>query len=698
MPSPVRVPIALALLTTGGIGPLLAHGSVRDADGAAAALEEIVVTASLLGETRAEIPASTTVLTAATLESAGLQHIGDVLGLVPNLNWSGGTSRPRFFQLRGVGELEQYQGAPNPSVGFLLDEIDLSGIGMPATLFDTEQVEVLRGPQGTRFGANALAGLVKVTTREATPTPEFAVEGTYGDYGTEAAGVVAGGALGEAGSAWRLAGQRFRSDGFMRNTFLDRDDTNGRDETTARARLRLELPASWQADVAALYVDLDNGFDAFTLDDSRRTLSDRPGRDAQRTRGGSLRLEGPAGGLELRSATAYARSDSVYSFDGDWGNDAYWGEFAPYDYFSNYARERTSASQDLRIAGRGERSQWVAGLYALRLTEDALQRDEFAGAPSREPLASEYDATSVAAYGEAQWRLGPGSLELTAGLRAEQRTADYVDSDGARFDPRDTMVGGQLSISGATGDTARWYATVARGYKAGGFNIGQAVPDDRRPFDPEYLWNVEAGVRATSSDARLAGEVSVFHMWREQQQVATSFQLVPGDPLSYVFYTDNAARGRNYGLEAAGTWRPRDRLALQATLGLLASEYLGYRYGERDLDGRDQAHAPNWQYSLSAQWGGSEGWRARADLFGSDAFYFDASHDQRSDPYALLNLRGGYARGAWSVDAWVRNATDEDYAVRGFYFGLEPPDFANELYVQHGEGRLVGITINWRWQ
>jgi outer membrane receptor protein involved in Fe transport len=698
MPRPVCArPRSVAVTALGVLAPAIVIAAAGPAD-PASGLEEIVVTASLLGETQSRIAASTTVLTAETLQSAGLQHFGDVLGLVPNLNWSGGTSRPRFFQLRGIGELEQYQGAPNPSVGFLLDEIDLSGIGMPATLFDTEQVEVLRGPQGTRFGANALAGLIKVKTRDATPTPEFEVEGTYGDHDTVSLGAVAGGAVGQDGSAWRIAGQRYRSDGFMRNVWLDRDDTNGRDESTLRGKLRVALPADWQADVAALYVDLDNGFDAFVPDNSRRTLSDRPGRDAQRTRGGSLTLAGPAVGLMLTSSTAYAGSDSVYSFDGDWGNDPYWGEFAPYDYFSNYQRERTTVTQDLRVAGTGGAMHWVAGLYALRLAEDTLQRDEFAGVPWREPLASEYDATSLAAYGESRWRPGEGSVEVTAGLRLEQRDADYEDSDGASFDPRDTMLGGQLSIAGPAGDTARWYATVARGYKAGGFNIGQAVPADRRQFEPEFLWNVEGGLRATTRDARFGGEVSVFHMWREQQQVATSFQLDPGDPLSYVFYTDNAARGRNYGLEASGQWRPLDRLALQATLGLLASEYVDYRYDSRDLDGRDQAHAPNWQYSLSAQWGGAEGWRARADLFGSDAFYFDASHDQRSEPYALLNLRAGYARGAWSADAWVRNVTDETYAVRGFYFGLEPPDFPDRLYVQRGEGRLIGFTVQWRWQ
>src|SRR5512134_4186012 len=181
MPRPVCARLrSVAVTALGVLAPAIVTAAAGPAD-TTSGLEEIVVTASLLGETQSRIAASTTVLTAQTLASAGLQHFGDVLGLVPNLNWSGGTSRPRFFQLRGIGELEQYQGAPNPSVGFLLDEIDLSGIGMPATLFDTEQVEVLRGPQGTRFGANALAGLIKVNTRDATPTPEFAVEGTYGD-------------------------------------------------------------------------------------------------------------------------------------------------------------------------------------------------------------------------------------------------------------------------------------------------------------------------------------------------------------------------------------------------------------------------------------------------------------------------------------------------------------------------------------
>ena len=124
-------------------------------------------------------PVSITVLNERTLQDAGRQHFEDVLAAVPNLNWAGGTSRPRFFQIRGIGEREQYEGAPNPSVGFLIDDIDFSGIGMPATLFDVGRIEVLRGPQGMRYGANALAGLIVMRGQEPADELGFATEASY---------------------------------------------------------------------------------------------------------------------------------------------------------------------------------------------------------------------------------------------------------------------------------------------------------------------------------------------------------------------------------------------------------------------------------------------------------------------------------------------------------------------------------------
>jgi iron complex outermembrane recepter protein len=654
-------------------------------------LQEVIVTASLRRDRLAELPASVTVLDRATIAAAGLQHLQDLLPLVPNLNWASGASRPRYFQLRGIGETDQWQGAPNPSVGFLIDGMDFSGIGMPATLFDLGQVEVLRGPQGTTYGANALAGLINLNTRRARRDPEARLELTGGEYASVAAGAVVGGALGPR-SAGRFVAQRYRSDGFRENAFLGRDDTNGFDETTLRGRLALEPLPTLELDVSALWVDMDNGYDGFSLDNSRRTFSDQPGRDAQLSRGLSVALDWSGHeAFELRSVSAWTDSDIVYAFDGDWGFDP------GYDFTSRFLRRHRTLSQDLRLLSRAREEDvdgwaWLGGLYALDVLETNDQLDLFDGDVFR-ALQSRYAASSVAAYGQVEWR--PDSRwRLTAGLRGERRAARYRDSDGSAFAPRDRMIGGHLATEFAARPERIGYLTLSRGYKAGGFNIGPLVPDQRRLFAPEYLRSAELGLRTKHAAGQLSFDAALFYMERTDLQVATSAQLDPGDPLSFIFVTDNAARGANYGAEVAAAWRPTGPLQVAGTLGLLRSRYIGYRVGDRDLDGRDQAHAPRWQYSVSLEYRRPRGLYARADLQGVDAFYFSESHDERSRSYRLLNLRAGYDGGRWDASLWLRNALDADHAQRGFYFGNEPPDFPEKLYVQPGDPRQAGITVS----
>src|SRR3984885_9333060 len=177
-------------------------------------LDEIIVTATLRSVPLEETPGSVSVLTGTALHDAGQQHFEDVLPLVPNLNWAGDTSRPRYFQIRGIGELQQYQGAPNPSVAFLIDDIDFSGLGSAATLFDVDRIEVLHGPQGTLYGANALAGLIYV--RSAEPADSFGARAELdaGDYGERSYGAVISGPVSDLDSGFRLAVQRYTSDGF----------------------------------------------------------------------------------------------------------------------------------------------------------------------------------------------------------------------------------------------------------------------------------------------------------------------------------------------------------------------------------------------------------------------------------------------------------------------------------------------------
>jgi outer membrane receptor protein involved in Fe transport len=669
-------------------------------------LDEVVVTANLRDRELRDLPASATVLDAHTLQVAGVQHFQDVLALVPNLNWSAGTSRPRFFQLRGIGELEQWQGAPNPSVGFLIDGVDFSGVGMPATLSDVERIEVLRGPQGTAYGANALAGLIAINTRNPQRDPELNANITVGDYGTYGANGVLGGPVGEGDAAWRLVAGSYRSDGFRHDAYLHRDDTNGYDETSARFKLHAQPAESLSADFTAMWVDLDNGYDAFSIDNSRTTLSDKPGQDTQLARALAMRLDySGAESFDVVSRTTFGTSRSVYSFDGDWGNDAAWGVNAPYDYFQRFDRQRRTLSQDLRLISRanvdhGGTFAWLAGVYALRTDEDVQQHDLYHDLQFGDGdllRSSVYRATNLAAYGELEWRLGEATV-LAAGARGERRSADYRDTEGAAFSPDENMFGGSLSLRRAFGERVNAYLTFARGYKAGGFNIGALVPADHRSYDTETLHSLELGARASSADDSLSGDVALFYMRRKDQQVPTGEQLEPGNPLSFVLFTDNAARGENYGVETTLRWQPVSAWLLDLRAAILETQYLGYEFGDRNLDGREQAHAPQYQYDLGVEYHGVHGVFARIDFAGLDDFYFDATHDERAPSRMLTNLKAGYARDRWRAEVWIRNMFDRYYSQRGFRFGNEPPDFIPTRYVQAGDPRHAGLTVTYTFR
>ncbi len=680
-------------------------------------MEEIVVTSQLRATGLAELPTSITLLDAETLEAASLQHFEELTLLVPNLNWSGEGTRARYFQLRGVGELEQYEGAPNPSVGFLVDDIDFSAIGGIATLFDVDRVEVLRGPQGTRYGANALGGLVYVRSAGPTDTPEARIEASGGDDGTLALGLAAGGPVPGAGGqlGYRLALQQYASDGFRDNVYLGRDDTNERDELTARGKLRWQPSDDFRAELTGLYVDLDNGYDAFAIDNGLTTYADQPGRDAQQTVAAAARLElDLATAARLVSLTSWARSDIDFGFDADWGNEEFWAPYG-YDFTQAFDRERRTWSQELRLLSGPDgrlagRLDWVLGLYALGLDETNRRVDQgryddgsFCTPCLLDVTAdSDYAADSFAVFGEASWPLDERTT-LAAGLRWERRAADYADTGGNDFAPTDRMLGGELSLTRELAPGLSAYARIARGYKAGGFNLGFAgldfddlelnVGPEQIEYDPEYLWNYELGLRGDG--ARWTGELTLFWQDREDLQIRIPVQLRAGDPTTFLFFTDNAEAGTSYGLEASGELALSDWLTLHASLGLLETEVDRFS-ADPGLAGRALAHAPRYQYHLGATLGSPGGWFARLDLGGRDRFYFDYGHDQRSDAYALVDLRTGWAGERWRVELWARNLFDEAYAVRGFFFGNEPPDFPEKLYVRLGDPRHVGLTVSWR--
>jgi iron complex outermembrane recepter protein len=692
------------LFATAAAAPLAAASDTPGQE-----LDEIIVTASLRSTNVADLPQSVTVLGRDTLRDAGVQHFGDVLGLIPDLNWAAGTSRPRFFQLRGIGEVEQYQGAPNPSVGFLIDDIDFSGVGMPATLFDTQQIEVLRGPQGTTYGANALAGLISVRTVEPGNEFELNTEITGANYDTRAASLAVGDGFADGNAGWRLVAQQYLSDGFRHDAYLNENSTNGYDEGTLRGKLRWQISDSLRADLTLMHVNIDNGYDAWSIYNTYTTYSNQPGRDAQRSDGLSLRLSATLAGLgELRSVTSAANSKILYSFDGDWGNDTLWGPYAPYDYFQSDDRTRRTLAQDLRLVGDPSRAlfgriRWLAGIYALRLTEaDHLvytYDDQYYGAGSS-GLESQYRATNVALYGSLEADLGARTM-LSGGLRLEQRDARYADSADIQTpfpNQHNHMAGGNLSWQRVLGGAEHLYVTLARGYKGGGFNIGSEILAEQRSFGPESLWSLETGLKYAQPSSPLELQADLFYMRRQNMQVYLSEQLQQNNPLAYVFYTQNASDGENLGLEGEASYHIDARWQLSGSISLLRTRYLDVTglFGDLGLDGRAQPLAPGYKLSAALEYRHPAGWFARLDASALDSFYYYTSDAQTSRAYSLENVRAGYQTGSWTASLWIRNLFDARYAQQGFYFGLIPPNFPNQSFLQLGDPRQIGITIDYR--
>jgi len=690
----------LFLLTAAAALPLstVAETAAQSSAARAEVVEEIVVTAEFRATDISNLAGSASVIRP-NEDGTTVQHLEEVLTRAPNVNFASGASRGRFIQIRGIGERGQFSDPLNSSVGLIVDGVDLSGIGTAATLFDVSQVEVLRGPQGTLYGANALAGLINVVTNGPTAYHSGSVRLDAGDYDARGLGVILSGPLGEQ-LGYRIAAQQYRDDGFTDNDFLGRDDTSERDEGSYRAKL------TWQGDHAGLAlslgrIDIDNGYDAFSLDNNRTTLSDEPGGDRQETDYAAVKLDWSLGERVLLQATyGYAGSDVDYGYDEDW---TFTG-FDPIGYTSTdrYLRERDTHTLDMRLLsqpGQGFGNgawDWVVGLYHLRQDVDLERRYTFLPGP----FTSQFEIDRWAVYGEVSRPLGD-AWRLTLGGRFEQHESKYDDVYGVSFNPDDDLFGGRVVIERELADGSLLYAAVTQGYKAGGFNTDGSLVADLRLYDPETLWNVELGYKATLINERLNLRASLFRMQREDIQISTSTErpIAGSSAVEFIEYTGNAAEGFNQGIEAELTFAATDRLTLFANVGWLDTEFEDYVDNSgRDLDGREQAHAPAYQFFAGAQLQLTEAWTVRIEVEGKDEYFFSNSHAAKSDAYELINASIGYRTERYSVRLWGRNLGDEDYFVRGFLFGNDPRDFyAARPFTQLGEPRQYGLTVQVNW-
>ncbi|WP_330147110.1 TonB-dependent receptor [Shewanella oncorhynchi] len=712
-----RAPLALAIAAALST-PVFAQTDAIDKPDPSTEMEVMVVTADFRSSSLEKMPSSITVIDSQKIQDESAQHFEDLLNSIANFNWSGGSSRPKYFQIRGVGEQEQYQGAPNSSVGYIIDDIDLSGIGMVSSMYDLQQVEVLRGPQGTRYGANALAGLIYLKSNDPTDVFEHGGEVSLGDDDLRTFSGFSSGPLTDSGKLlYRVSMQQHQQNGYHDNLYLDRDDTNGRDEFSGRAKLRWYATDDLQFDLTVLHADFDNGYDVWSLTNSpTQTTSDQPGVDSQRTTGAGFKATySGAENFELTSLTSFANTDHHYSYDGDWANSEYWaskqcnddnGNLAPcqYDYFWDKTGQRKTVSQEFRLSsteqGRifAESTDWLLGVYAMNLKEDNQLYSEY-NTSLDEVLDSEYEATNYALFGQLDTDLG-SNYALSVGLRLERRNSHYSDTNNDNFDPSETMWGGHIAVSKVLNDSHNAYVRVARGYKAGGFNMTLPVElNDKKEFSTETLYNYEIGLKSHWLAGLIDTNLALFYMDRQDQQVAAS-QQDPDKPQRFILFTENAGSSNNYGAELDATWYATDNLQVYSSLGWLETAYGDYQYQDKygtevDLTGRDLAHSPHLTYSLGGTYRANSGWFANLNLSGKSEFYYSDSNESRSEPYTIVNARVGYEASTWSAYLWGRNLFNEEYGVRGFYFGNEPDNgWAEKQYVRYGDPRQIGVTFN----
>ncbi|MGL4475257.1 MAG: TonB-dependent receptor, partial [Shewanella sp.] len=361
----------------------------------------------------------------------------------------------------------------------------------------------------------------------------------------------AGGSLNQDDSLLgRISVQTHQQDGFMENSYLGRDDTNKRDETSVKAKLRWYINDDLQADLTLLHGNFDNGYDVWSLDSNGTyTHTDQPGVDTQTTNGAALKLSWQADPrFSIESISSFTDTKQRHAYDGDWSNSEYWqqlecavyddgGTFigmAPcvYDSWWDKTAKRQNFSQDVRIlsddAGRifAGTTDWLFGLYFNRLTEDNLLGEEYNGWDSS--WLSNYEALKLSAFGQLDTYIN--KFHYSVGLRIEQWQADYSDSNDEVYSPDATLFGGHISVGYQISDEQQLYAKVARGYKAGGFNVGldlATYPElsDYIGYEAETLYNYEIGHSGNWLNGDMNTRVSLFFMDRQDQQVDASIQV-----------------------------------------------------------------------------------------------------------------------------------------------------------------------------
>ncbi len=537
----------------------------------------------------------------------------------------------------------------------------------------------MRGPQGTLFGKNTVAGAISLTSKKPSEDRHGSVELALGnDNLTSVTGMFNTPIIDDKLYAKLMVNDRQR-DGYRTNVY-NGDDLNGLDDQSARLQLRWLMDSGEVNFSVDKTRDITNGISTESVNDSVAPKKFEINSDEELIQN----IEGHGAGLtidytlandfELTLISGYRETDYIYNNDED---------FSHLDVAHSTTTEKSEHfSQELRLASpANDTYDYVLGLFYFeqsnQSSSSAIGGPLFPNPNTFVTVPAEVDVTSVAAFFHGNYRIND-QWSLTGGLRYtyEEKDLQYTITDtiglftnGSLDDDRDAEdVSPKIGVNYFLDDNTMFYANYAKSFKSGGWNVDFISSFDNVAFDDEQVDAYELGVKSTLADGRVRLNMALYSSKYSDFQV---FQFVPISTGGTVLTITNAGEVTAKGFEADVNWAVSENITLWATYGYSDSVFDEFKDGggpSIDYDGNDTVDAPSYSYSLGLEYvqplGTLGDFVASLDYSYRDKFYTNPNNFEENavDGYDLVNARIGVdsAEGDWSVFLWAKNLADAD--------------------------------------
>ncbi|GAB7554500.1 TonB-dependent receptor [Novosphingobium sp. 11B] len=597
----IKLALASSALTCISAPAFAQDAAPQAADTAVVDPNEIIVSARRRSETLQETPIAITAVSAAMLENKASANIGDLQGAAPGLliTQQNSGAQAANISIRGLtyADIEKSQ---TPTVGVVVDGVTIgTNTGQLQDAFDIAQIEVLRGPQGTLFGANTIGGVINITRTKPTMEPGGKAEFTYGRWNTWAGKAIVNYGDGET---WGIKGWYFHneSDGFYRNAIRNTRAGGSKADSYGASLLFEPAGSGFDAQFSIENVvqsfepvvsNLTNSTELFcglipANECGRNNTTDLytvftlPAKSTYKAPNATLQMNYDLGGIKLSSITGWRHSKEAQTQDFDGSSSDL--------YYVDRRQKYTQWSQELRAAGNLFTGfDYVVGGYYFHSKYSLTQWTRFFGFdPSIPPMEFDTNAqtnvgktTSYAFFGDFNWAFAD-KWRLSFGGRWSHdnkkltnsfATAGLIGSGDANF----TKFTPKVGIDYRPSSDVMLYASWSRGYRSGGFSPRAATAATAStPFQPETVDAYEVGAKLSAFDRKLefnvAGYVSDY---KDMQQNLT----VPGGPLGNQTITGNVPGGAIIkGIEADATLRITPQFKITASTAYMKSHFRNF--------------------------------------------------------------------------------------------------------------------------